>query len=212
VSSEVLLPPLGLIGEAKAGDKAAQGQLLAEHSRYLLAMISRLMGPALSRTLEPTDVLQETMLVAAARFTEFYGETHDEMRTWLAVLARRKLIDLARHNGRLKRAIKGRLSLDDAAAAPAASPSSSSVGESLGDRIAGNDCTASHLASRREMVLRLRDAIEHLDGLEAKVLELRYAEGQSFDRIGQQIGMGRNGVRAIVARALGKLRKDLPEF
>jgi DNA-directed RNA polymerase specialized sigma24 family protein len=71
------------------------------------------MGPALYRTLEPEDVVQETLLVAATSFGDFHGQDDAEIRLWLATLARHKVVDLARHNGRIKRALKGNVSLDE---------------------------------------------------------------------------------------------------
>jgi len=177
------------------------GRLFEEHTRYLLAVITRLMGSELRRTLEPTDVLQETLLTAAARFDEFHGTKEYELRAWLAATARRKLVDLARHNGRLKRALKRRLSLDEQQAPG---------GESIADILTADLCTASQVAMNNEITGRLKDALTKIDAQEASVLHMRYVEGLSFDEIGRRIGTGRNGVRGIVARALTSLRRILP--
>jgi RNA polymerase sigma-70 factor (subfamily 1) len=177
------------------------GRLFEEHTRYLLSVITRLMGSELRRTLEPSDVLQETLLAAAARFGEFQGTKEYELRAWLAATARRKLVDLARHNGRLKRAMKGRLSLDNQHA-----PGN----DSMIDMLAADLCTASQVAMKNELTDRLIDALARIDTQEATVLRMRYVEGMSFDAIGRQIGTGRNGVRGIVARGLSSLRRILP--
>lgn len=177
------------------------GRLFEEHSNYLLAVISRLMGPALARTLEPADVLQETLLVASARFSDFQGTDERELRTWLAAIARRKLIDLARHNGRLKRALKGRLSLDEP---------QSERGESLADSLPSDICTASQFAVKREMSDKLAEALTTLEPRDAEVMKLRYVDGMTLEEIGSRVGTGRNGVRGIIARGLKSLRRLLP--
>src|SRR5262245_17713893 len=159
------------------------GRLFEEHTRYLLTVITRLMGPELRRTLEPTDVLQETLLAAAARFGDFHGTKEYELRAWLAAMARRKLVDLARHNGRLKRALKGRLSLDE---------------QSVADLLTADLCTASQVAMKKELTGRLANALGLIDPQEAEVLRMRYVEALSFEEIGRKIGTGRNGVRGIV--------------
>jgi RNA polymerase sigma-70 factor (ECF subfamily) len=159
------------------------------------------MGPELRRSLEPSDVLQETLLAAAARFADFHGTKEDEIRAWLAAMARRKLVDLARHNGRLKRALKGRLSLDEPHAPG---------GDSVADGLAGDSCTASQVAMKNEASGRLAAAMQQIDAQEAAVLRMRYSEGLSLEAIGERIGTGRNGVRGIVARALSSLRRILP--
>jgi RNA polymerase sigma factor (sigma-70 family) len=159
------------------------------------------MGPELRRTLEPVDVLQETLLAAAARFDDFQGRDERELRAWLAATARRKVVDLARHNGRLKRALKGKLSLDEPQTAH---------GESLADLLPADICTASQVASKRELAAWLLGALEKIDPLEADVLRMRYVEGMTLEAIGRRVGIGRNGVRGIVARGLSSLRRILP--
>jgi RNA polymerase sigma-70 factor (ECF subfamily) len=190
-----------LIPRAQSGHRSAMGRLFEEHTRYLLTVITRLMGPELRRTLEPNDVLQETLLTAAARFGDFHGTKAYELRAWLAAMARRKLVDLARHNGRLKRALKGRLSLDEQYAPG---------GESVADLLTADSCTASQVAMKNELTGQLADALAQIDPQEAAVLRMRYSEGLSFDEIGRKIGTGRNAVRGLVARGLASLRTRLP--
>jgi RNA polymerase sigma-70 factor (ECF subfamily) len=196
------IPSIGdLIEYARAGDRPALGQLLARQTDFLLRVIAKLMGPALRRTIEPTDVLQETLLIAAQRFSDFRGTDEQELIGWLCALTRRKLIDLARHNGRLKRAMKGRLSLDEPWA---------DGDEALAARIPLDTCTASQVAVKRELSMKLTEALQQIDRREAEVLWLRYVEGMSLASIGRQIGVGRHGAGGLVSRALRNLRQLLP--
>jgi RNA polymerase sigma-70 factor (ECF subfamily) len=190
-----------LIAGARSGDRAALGQLLARQTDFMLRVIAKLMGAALRRTLEPTDVLQETLLIAARRFADFQGSDEQELTSWLCALARRKLIDLARHNGRLKRALKRRLSLDESLA---------DGGESLAGRLPLDTCTASQVAVKRELAGKLAEAMTQIDRREAEVLWLRYVEGMSLESIGRQIGVGRHGAGGLVSRALRNLRRLIP--
>lgn len=189
------------IQRAQDGHRSAMGQLFEEYSHFLLAIIGKLMGPELRRTLEPADVLQETLLVATARFEDFHGNDDHELRAWLAALARRTLVDLARHNGRLKRALKGRISLDTP---------QTFEGETLVDLLSSSQCTASQIAVKGELADRLAKAMTLIDPREATVLQMRYVDGLSLEAIGQQIGTGRHGVAGIVARGLQNLRRILP--
>jgi RNA polymerase sigma-70 factor (ECF subfamily) len=196
------IPSVGdLIECARAGNRPALGQLLARQTDFLLRVISKLMGPALRRTIEPTDVLQETLLVAAQRFSDFRGTDEQELISWLCALTRRKLIDLARHNGRLKRALKGRFSLDEPWA---------DGDEALAARIPLDTCTASQVAVKRELSLKLTEALKQIDRREAEVLWLRYVEGMSLESIGRHIGVGRHGAGGLVSRALRNLRRLIP--
>lgn len=201
MSDEVSNLPIGLIARAQAGHRSALGRLFQEYSKFLLGLINKLMGPNLRRSLEPDDVLQETLLAAAACFDEFHGTNESDVRAWLTVLTKHKLVDLARHNGRLKRALKGRVSIDEP---------KSRGGKSLADLLPADLCTASQVASNREQTGRLAAALAQIDAQEAAVLRMRYVDGMTLVAIGRQIGTGRNGVRGIVARGLRSLRQILP--
>ncbi len=189
-----------LIDLVRSGDRAAMGLLFERYSGQLLGMINKLMGPALLRTLDASDVLQETLMKATARFQDFQGSDARELRTWLRTLARRRLIDIARHNGRLKRALKAERSLNEP----------DTTGTEMADQLPGDLCTASQVAVKRETNTKLVAALEHIDRREAEVLWLRYVDGLGFESIGRQIGVGRNGVRGIVARGLRNLRRLMP--
>jgi RNA polymerase sigma-70 factor (ECF subfamily) len=190
-----------LIARARAGDRAALGELLARQTDFLLRVIAKLMGAALRRTIEPTDILQETLLIAAQRFTTFRGSDEQELTSWLCALARRKLIDFARHNGRLKRALKRRLSLDEPL---------NDDDQSLATRLPLDTCTASQVAVKRELSGKLAEALSQIDRREAEVLWLRYVDGMSLESIGRQIGVGRHGAGGLVSRALRNLRRLIP--
>jgi RNA polymerase sigma-70 factor (subfamily 1) len=192
-----------MIERAHAGHRSALGRLFEEYTPFLRAMITKLMGPSLYRTLEPEDVIQETLLVAAARFEEFHGVEDHEIRAWLATLARHKVVDLARHNARLKRALKGRLSLDEP---------QPTTGHPLSELLSADICTASQIAIKRELTGRLAQALTLISPHEAAVLRMRYVDGMTLESIGQQIGMGRNGVRGIIVRGLRNLRRILPSW
>lgn len=190
-----------LIERARGGDRAAMDQIFARYDRYLRLVIGSSMGPGLRREYDASDVLQETLLVAAGRFAKFHGSDERELLTWLRTLASRKLIDLARRTRRLKRAPADQISLDEP---------HSPQGESLAEQVAGDLTSPSMAAAKREMAVKLADALGQIDPTEAQVIWLHHVEGMSFESIGERIGVGRNGVRGIWTRGLRRLREFLP--
>jgi RNA polymerase sigma-70 factor (ECF subfamily) len=195
-------PRIGeLLDRARAGDRVAMGQVFEKHTDFLLRRITKLMGSALRRTIEPEDVLQETLLVAARRIGVFRGTSEQALATWLAALARRKLIDLARHNGRLKRALKRQSSLEELGVGNSGwFPSAHPI----------DPCTASQVAVKQELSTKLTEAMARMDRREAEVLWLRYVDGMSLEGIGRHMGVGRHGASGIVSRALRNLRRLFP--
>jgi RNA polymerase sigma-70 factor (subfamily 1) len=191
-----------LIGKARSGDREAMGQLFTRYERYLRLVIGSSMGPVLRREYDASDVLQETLIVAAARFANFSGSDERELLTWLRTLASRKLIDLARRTRRLKRAPADQISLDEP---------QSARGEVLAEQVAGDLTSPSQAAVQREIAVKLADALSQIDPTEAQVIWLHHVEGMSFEAIGERIGVGRNGVRGVWTRGLRHLRGFLPK-
>ena len=201
MSSDSTPSPSELIARARSGDRAALDQLFTLYRSYLRLTIASSMGPHLRRECDASDVLQETLLVAASQFAKFQGTDEPELLGWLRVLAGRKLIDLARRAGRLKRAPKDQLSLDQA---------QQDDEEKLAYQLVADLTSPSHAAAKREMAVKLAEALAQIDPKEAEVIWLHHVEGVSFEAIGQRIGTGRNGVRGIWMRALRNLRQALP--
>ena len=190
-----------LIARARSGDCEALDTLFGQYQSYLRMVITNSMGPALRRELDVSDVIQETLLVASTRFNRFHGNDERELLTWLRALASRKVVDLARRMNRLKRAPSNQLSLDEP---------QGGYGESLAEQVAGDLTSPSHGAAKREMASKLTEALGQIDALESKVIWLHHVDGMSFERIGQRLGVGRNGARGIWARGLRSLRAILP--
>ncbi len=190
-----------LIAQARSGERGAMDRIFARYESYLRLIIGSSMGPLLRRDYDASDVLQETLLVAATRFANFHGSDERELLTWLRALASRKVIDLARRSRRLKRAPADQVSLNEP---------QSGRGEALVDQVAGDLTSPSQAAARREMAVKLADALAKIDQTEAQVIWLHHVDGMSFEAIGERIGVGRNGVRGIWARGLRSLRRHLP--
>ena len=75
--------PESLLGLARAGDAAALGRLLEHYRNYLRLMARSLIGQALRRKLEPSDLVQETFLEAQRDFPHFLGDGEPELVAWL---------------------------------------------------------------------------------------------------------------------------------
>src|SRR3990172_5539380 len=113
LSADAATSPSELIVRARSGDRTALDQIFARYRAYLQLTIASSMGPAMRRVYDASDVLQETLLVATRRFADFRGSDERELLIWLRALASRKLIDLARRIGRLKRAPSGQRSFNE---------------------------------------------------------------------------------------------------
>ena len=82
-------------------------------------------------------------------------------------------------------------------------------GGRLLDMLALSQTSPSEIASRRELVVLLADALHALPDSEADVLWLYHAENLSFEAIGDRMGLSRKSVRGIWARGLKRLKRSL---
>ena len=75
--------------------------------------------------------------------------------------------------------------------------------------LALSQTSPSEQASRRELIVLLADALTDLPEAEAEVLWRYHAEGQSFETIGDAMGVGRKVVRGLWAKGLKRLKQTL---
>jgi RNA polymerase sigma-70 factor, ECF subfamily len=202
--------PLDLMAQARAGQPDALGELCDLYRNYLRMVVRTGLGPRLRQRVELSDVVQEALVEVVRQFPQFTGQSEAALVGWLRRLVGQKLADLGRYHSRAKRAGDGAAMPLDAPWDPAGSPGSGDgSGGRLLDVLSLSQTSPSEQASRRELIVLLADALTDLPEEEAEVLWRYHAENQSFETIGQHMGVGRKTVRALWARGLGKLKRTL---
>ena len=98
VTSEAI--PDQLIAQARGGDPAALGMLLELYRNYLRLVARSLIGAALRVKLEPSDLVQETLLKAHRDFADFEGRGERELVAWLRRTLAWTLADQVKHHRR----------------------------------------------------------------------------------------------------------------
>ncbi len=201
--------PIELLSRARAGETEALGELCALYRNYLRMIVRTGLGPRLRERLELSDVVQEALVEVVRQFPQFTGQNEAALVGWLRRLVGQKLADLGRYHSRSKRTGSGStLPLD----APLESGGSARVTEGGGrllDMLALSQTSPSEVASRRELVVLLADALDALPEAEADVLWLYHAESLSFEAIGERMGLSRKSIRGIWARGLKRLKRSL---
>jgi RNA polymerase sigma-70 factor (ECF subfamily) len=201
--------PIELLSRARAGEVDALGELCSLYRNYLRMVVRTGLGPRLRERLELSDVVQEALVEVVRQFPQFTGQNEAALVGWLRRLVGQKLADLGRYHSRSKRAKAGTaLPLD--APYDAGGPSrASDAGGRLLDMLALSQTSPSEVASRRELIVLLADALAALPDAEADILWLRHAENLSFEAIGERMGLSRKSVRGIWARGLKRLKRSL---
>lgn len=202
--------PIELLSRARAGESDALGELCSLYRNYLRMIVRTGLGPRLRERLELSDVVQEALVEVVRQFPQFTGQNEAALVGWLRRLVGQKLADLGRYHNRTKRTGTGStLPLDAPYEAGSAARTGGEPGGRLLDMLALSQTSPSEVASRRELVVLLADALHALPDAEADVLWLRHAESLSFEAIGDRMGLSRKSVRGIWARGLKRLKRSL---
>jgi RNA polymerase sigma-70 factor, ECF subfamily len=192
---------LELIGAARRGEKEQLGQLLQFYFNYLTVLASTQLDNRLRRRLNPSDLVQETMLAAHRDFVAFRGTTPQEFVGWLRQILINVLHGaIARHVKAGKRDIRREISIDE-------------VGQGV-DRSAAN--LASLLPSpvanpsgkmhAQERAAELADHLALLRPDYREVIVLRNLQGLSFDQIAAQMERSAGAVRMLWLRAIDRFK------
>jgi RNA polymerase sigma-70 factor (ECF subfamily) len=197
------------MAKARAGERDALGELCALYRNYLRMIVRTGLGPKLRERVELSDVVQEALVEVVRQFPQFTGQNEAALVGWLRRLVGQKLADLGRYHSRAKRSSGGSALPLDAPWEPGTPSDSNPGGGRLLDMLALSQTSPSEAASRRELIVLLADALAGLPGTEAEVLWLYYADGLSFEAIGERMELSRKSIRGVWARGLKNLKRTL---
>ena len=149
-----------LLQRLAQGDRSAMDQLFSMHRDYLRRLIDLRMEDDLRRRIDPSDVVQETQMVASRRIDDFLRRRPTSFRLWLRRKAIEQLIDhRRRHLLAEKRTVKREFPLPD--------HSSVMLARKL---LVGRP---SELLQRQEMVERVKHAMQGMAEIDREVLLTR---------------------------------------
>ena len=183
-------------------DSTAEGELLERFRAYLRLLARLQLDPRLGSKIDPSDMVQQTMLQAHRALADFRGQTDAEMAAWLRQILSRNLTHAARDFGRDKRNVARERSLE-------AAVEGSSV--RLEAWLAAEQSSPSQRAERNEQILRLAAALETLPDEQREAVELHYWQGWTLAEIAAHQQRTASSVAGLVHRGLAKLRGILNE-
>lgn len=162
---------------------------------YLLLLARIQLDPGLRGVLDPSDVVQQTLLKAHAKWDQFRGRTEEELLAWLRTILAHHLADLARKHGPR---LQGRERSLEAAL------EESSL--RLEQWLASDSTSASGRAIRHEQLLRLAEALAGLPEDQRAALVLKHLSDVPVSEIGRMMGKSPAAVASLLYRGLKTLR------
>ena len=170
------------IEKARGGDRAAFDELVTVHSEALLASIRRRMGKTLKETVEPADLVQETLIRAFRSLESFEWQGEGSFRRWLEGIAGHVLLHSARTQSRNR--------------------------EFHIPRTPNTPCVSPSRQQRRdERFDRLKSALDQLSPDHRTVIRLSRIEGFKVSEIAERMGRSESSVKSLLFRAMTQLRE-----
>ena len=163
-----------LVRSLGAGDQQATERLLDRHRDRLKRMVAIRMHLALTARIDPSDIVQEALILAAQRLPQYVEQQPIAFYPWLRQLTFERLIELHRyHMEREKRSVRREVPLELALSDRSASQ--------LADRLVDRSLDPKSRLVRRELRQRVRAALDDLPESYREVLVLRHLEQLSVE-------------------------------
>jgi RNA polymerase sigma-70 factor (ECF subfamily) len=171
-----------------------------ERFRGYLKLLARLqLGVRLFRRMDPSDIVQQTLMEAFEKYHQFRGCSGAEQAAWLRKILARNVTDVLRAQGRLKRDLSREVSLEEELEQSSAR---------LGGWLAQDQPSPSEQALVHEQAILLADALSRLPEHQREALVLHYWQGCSLAEIGASLNRSSDSVAGLLKRALKHLRTE----
>ena len=167
-----------------------------ERFRTYLGLLARLqLDPRLRGVLDPSDLVQQTLLRAHRNWDQCRGTTDEQRAAWLRAILAHELADAVRKAERQGEAHWQSLeaSLNESSAR-------------LEAWLQSDSTSPSGQVQRQEQLLRLAEALTRLPEDQRVALELHHVQGLPVQEVGQQMGRSPASVAGLLRRGLAGLR------
>jgi RNA polymerase sigma-70 factor (ECF subfamily) len=170
-----------------------------ERYRSYLRLLAHLRFPSmLQAKIDPSDLVQQTLLNAHRAADQFKGRTLAEQTAWVRQIFANTLINAVRDYTRAARDVGVEQSIQ-------ASLNESSA--RIEAWLTSDHTPPVEIAERNEQLLSLADHLAELPELQREVLLLRYCEGWSLAAIASHLGRTRPSVASLLRRGLAELKE-----
>jgi RNA polymerase sigma-70 factor (ECF subfamily) len=191
-----------LLEQAGGGDATAREQLLTRYGDQLRRMVSLRLDRRLAGRIDPSDIVQESLVEAHQHLSEYLCDRPIPFYAWLRQFAWERVAkQYERHVRAQRRSVTREESLP--------LPDDSVV--QLAHRLIASATSPSRHLLREELRDRVRVALGCLKPSDREVLVLRYLEGLSNAEAAAILGIAENTAGMRHLRALERLRALLDD-
>ena len=192
-----------LLDDAKTGDGSAVDRLLGEFREPLRKVIDLRLDPVLGRRVDASDIVQDVLIEANQRLTEYLKNPQMPFHLWLRHLAQDRIIDTHRRH---RQAQRRSIDKEQPIQRPAWADQSS---VQLVAQLVDTDRTPASAAIQQELQRRLNDALTQLGEDDRDIILMRHHEQLSNQDVAATLGLTEAAASMRYLRALRKLRSVL---
>ena len=175
---------------------------LDDYRDYLMLLARLQFDPRLRARLDPSDVVQQTLLQAHRSLDDTRGRSEGEVLAWLRKILAHNLSHAVRDHTRDRRNVAREFSIRTALDRSSAR---------LENWLADDRPSPSQKAVRDEQLLKLGRALATLPEDQRESVILHHLEGWPVERIARHLGKTEKAVGGLLYRGLKQLRVTLRE-
>ena len=173
----------------------AVDDLLAANRAYVRRVVQMRVQPQLQARIDPSDIVQETLVAASRGLDDFLTRRPTSFRVWLRGHALQRLVDAQRRHLSLKRDVRRETEFNEAS-------SMAIVGGIFSNR-------PSEQLMRRELVDQIGRALTALNAPERDILVMRHGEQLTMAESADALGISTGAASKRYGRAIGRLFSEL---
>ena len=171
---------------------------LDSYRSYLRLLAGLQISPRLRAKLDPSDVVQQTLLEAYQEIDKLRGKDDAAIAAWLRQILANNLADALRRYGAGARDVALEQSLNESSARMEA-------------WLSDGGTSPSEQVVRNEQLIQLAEAMEELPDDQRLALDLKHLQGWSVSEIGQQMDRTEASVAGLLRRGVKRLRELLTD-
>jgi RNA polymerase sigma-70 factor (ECF subfamily) len=201
MGDDVSFVDMNELKQAAGGDQACWERVISHQQERLRRMVAFRMDSRLQGRIDPSDVLQESMLEAWQRLPEFVSDPAVPFFVWLRTLTQQRLGMLRRtHLERDKRTVNKEIQMPE-------NDSSSAMAVVLVD----SACSPSQTMQRKELFDQVQHKLNSMEALDREVLALRHFEQLGNAEVASVLGISEPAASLRYSRALRRLKDIIAE-
>ena len=189
-----------LLEDARQGKTGAVDALLGRLREPLRRVIDLRLDPVLARRVDASDIVQDVLIEANQRLTDYLKSPDMPFHLWLRHLAQDRIIDAHRRH---RQAQRRSLDREQPITAPAWAEESST---SLVAQLMDHEKTPASEAIQAELARRLASAVNELGDDDREIVLMRHQEQLANQEVAKQLGLSEAAASMRYLRALRRLR------